>query len=56
MLACLNGWRQLQMDERAVTALEYGLIAGAIVAVIAVTVIGVGQSLATTFQNVAANL
>ena len=44
MLACLNGWLTLRRDERGVTALEYGLIAAAVVAVIAVTIIGMGQS------------
>jgi len=56
MLACLSGWLPLRMDKRGVTALEYGLIAGAIVVVIAVTVLGMGQSVETTFQNVAAIL
>jgi Flp pilus assembly pilin Flp len=56
MLACLNGWLTLRTDERGVTALEYGLIAAAVVAVIAVTVIGMGQSVESTFQSVAVSL
>ena len=56
MLACLNGWLRLRLDERGVTALEYGLIGAAVVAVIAVTIFGMGQSIETTFQTVASTL
>jgi len=34
MINYLMAWRQLRADRRAVTALEYGLIAGVIVATI----------------------
>ncbi|HUB13562.1 MAG TPA: Flp family type IVb pilin [Acetobacteraceae bacterium] len=56
MRAWLDGCLWLRADRRGVTALEYGLIGAAVVAVIAVTLIGIGQSAAVTFQNVASNL
>ncbi|MBW0450148.1 Flp family type IVb pilin [bacterium M00.F.Ca.ET.228.01.1.1] len=40
-------------DNRGVTALEYGLIAGLIVVVIGSTVQGLGTQLNTAFQTVA---
>ncbi|CAB3723278.1 Flp family type IVb pilin [Paraburkholderia phenoliruptrix] len=43
-------------DNRGVTALEYGLIAGLIVVVIGSTVQGLGTQLNTAFQTVAALL
>ncbi|MFM0156009.1 Flp family type IVb pilin [Paraburkholderia sediminicola] len=39
-------------DNRAVTALEYGLIAGLIVVVIGATVQGLGQQLNAAFVSV----
>ena len=56
MLEFLKIWLELKYDRRAVTALEYGLIAGAIAAVIAVTVVGMGQSIETKFQSIASQL
>jgi len=56
MIEYLRTWLELRVDRRAVTALEYGLIAGAIAAVIAATVVTMGQSIETTFQTVAAEL
>jgi len=51
------GWRELLRDERGVTALEYGLIAAAIMAVIVTTVISFGNSIEVDlYQNVAAKL
>ena len=35
MINYMKTWLELRMDRRAVTALEYGLIAGAIVATVA---------------------
>ena len=35
MISYLKTWLELKTDRRAVTALEYGLIAGAIVATVA---------------------
>jgi len=45
-------WLQLKTDRRAVTALEYGLIAGVIVAVIMLGFTGLANSLSTKFVNV----
>ena len=56
MAGSLSGWLQLCADRRGVTALEYGLIGAAVVAVIAVTLVSMGQSIETTFQSVAAAL
>ena len=43
-------------DNRAVTALEYGLIAGLIVVVIGTTVQGLGVQLNSAFASIAALL
>ena len=40
-------------DETGVTAIEYGLIAGLVVAGILASVTTIGQGLTTVFQNVA---
>lgn len=40
-------------DETGATAIEYGLIAGLIAAIIVVAVTNVGTSLNTIFQNLA---
>lgn len=56
MIEYLHSWLILGADRRAVTALEYGLIAGAVVVVIAVTLIAMGQSVEATFQSVAGSL
>jgi len=56
MLEFVKLWPELKYDRRAVTALEYGLIAGAIAAVIAATVVGLGQSIETKFQDIASSL
>ena len=46
----------LLLDEKGVTAIEYGLIAG-LIAVAAVTVMGtIGTNLNTVFSTVASNL
>jgi pilus assembly protein Flp/PilA len=45
-------WLQLKVDRRAVTALEYGLIAGVIVAVITLGFTSLANSLSTKFVNV----
>jgi pilus assembly protein Flp/PilA len=49
-------WLQLKTDRRAVTALEYGLIAGVIVAVIMLGFAGLANSLSTKFVNVGKSL
>ena len=56
MLEYLITWTQLKTDRRAVTALEYGLIAGLIAVVIITGVSLVGTNLSNTFSTVAASL
>jgi pilus assembly protein Flp/PilA len=56
MVKFINNLRALISDERGVTAMEYGLIAGLVAIVIIGSVTTVGTSLSTTFTNVAAAL
>ncbi len=49
-------WLALKTDARAVTALEYGMIAALIAAVIIGTVATLGTQLETAFTNVSAGL
>jgi Flp pilus assembly pilin Flp len=57
MVRWRSGWLRLSVDKRGVTALEYGLIAAAITAVIVTTVISFGNAVEVElYQNVAANL
>ena len=53
MLAYLIIWTQLKTDRRAVTALEYGLIAALIAGVIVTAVALVGTNLTGTFNALA---
>jgi pilus assembly protein Flp/PilA len=46
-------WLQLKTDRRAVTALEYGLIAALIAGVIVTAVTLVGTNLTATFNTLA---
>jgi pilus assembly protein Flp/PilA len=48
----LNNLRALAKDERGVTALEYGLIAGLIAVVIVTSVTALGTKLAGTFTTI----
>jgi pilus assembly protein Flp/PilA len=48
----LHHLTRLLRDERAATAIEYGLIAAGIAVVIIAVVQGVGSSLVTTFTSV----
>ena len=52
MIQFLYTMLQLHGDRRAVTALEYGLIAAAIAAVIAGTVFTLGGNVNTTFSTI----
>jgi pilus assembly protein Flp/PilA len=52
MLAFLNNFKALVKDERGVTALEYGLIAGLIAVVIVTSVTTLGVKLSGTFAAV----
>ena len=49
-------WLELKTDKRAVTALEYGLIAGVLVAVIIAGFGILGNNLSSKFQKVANQL
>ncbi len=44
--------RKFVRDEKGVTALEYGLLAALIAAVIILSVQGLGQTIDTTFQTI----
>ena len=46
-------WRQLHADRRGVTAVEYAVIAGVMVAGVGVAFTTLGTTLATWFQNFA---
>ena len=52
----LNNLSALVKDERGVTALEYGLIAGLIAVVIVTSVSALGTKLAGTFTTIVAAL
>jgi pilus assembly protein Flp/PilA len=52
MRTFLNNLRVLANDERGVTALEYGLIAGLIAVVIVGSVTALGKQMATTFSTI----
>ena len=53
MYEFLKTWIELKTDRRAVTALEYGLIAGLVAVVIVTAVSSLGTNLSTTFSNIA---
>lgn len=52
MLTLLNNFRALIKDERGVTALEYGLIAGLVAVVIVTSVTTLGTQLKATFTTI----
>ena len=54
MRTFLNNLRALAKDERGVTALEYGLIAGLVAVVIITSVTTLGTNLKSTFTTIAA--
>jgi Flp pilus assembly pilin Flp len=56
MLDYLKVWLALWLDRRAVTALEYGLIAGIIVAVITLGFTSLANSLSTKFAGIGRSL
>jgi pilus assembly protein Flp/PilA len=56
MSTFLTNLRALANDERGVTALEYGLIAGLVAVVIVTSVTALGTKLNTTFTAIAAAL
>jgi pilus assembly protein Flp/PilA len=56
MFTFLNNVSALVKDERGVTALEYGLIAGLVAVVIVTSVTSLGTKLAGTFTTIVAAL
>ena len=56
MFEYIKAWVELKTDRRAVTALEYGLIAALIAIVIVAAVTAVGDDLKTTFTTVGTKL
>lgn len=56
MRTLLNNIRALAKDDRGVTALEYGLIAGLVAVVIVTSVTALGTTLTNTFTTIAAAL
>jgi pilus assembly protein Flp/PilA len=53
MLDFIRMWLALRSDKRAVTAMEYGLIAALIAVVIITAVTSIGTNLAAKFQTIA---
>jgi len=56
MFEYITTWAQFYNDRRAVTALEYGLIAALIAGVIVTAVALVGTNLTGTFTSLAGNV
>jgi pilus assembly protein Flp/PilA len=56
MIEYAKTWLELKLDRRAVTALEYGLIAGIIVATIAVGFGTLATSMSTKFTTIGGSL
>jgi Flp pilus assembly pilin Flp len=56
MIEYLKTWLELKADRRAVTALEYGLIAGVIVATVAVGFGVLANDLSNKFNSIGAGL
>lgn len=52
MLTFFNNFSALIKDERGVTALEYGLIAGLVAVVIVGSVTALGTKLSSTFATI----
>jgi len=52
MLCFFNSFRMVMSDRRGVTALEYGLIAAVMGALIVAAVTTLGGSLATAFSDI----
>jgi len=52
MIEYVKAWLELKTDTRAVTALEYGLIAALIAAVIVTAVSQLGTSLSSKFTTI----
>ena len=56
MIEFIKTWLELKVDRRAVTALEYGLIAALIAVVIIGALTTLGTKLTTTFTTISGKL
>jgi pilus assembly protein Flp/PilA len=56
MIEYLKTWLELKTDRRAVTMLEYGLIAALIAAVCVTAVSSLGTHISSTFNTVAGSI
>ncbi len=56
MVLYMSSWLHLKMDRRAVTSLEYGLIAGVIVGAIFVGFETMANHLSTKFSGIGTSL
>jgi len=56
MLDFIRSWVELKFDRRAVTALEYGLIAALIVGTIAVAFNILGSNLSNKYSSIGSSL
>ena len=56
MVDFVECWRSFKIDRRAVTALEYGLIAGVIVAVITIGFTSLADALSSQFTTIGDSL
>jgi pilus assembly protein Flp/PilA len=56
MVNKLKAWKKLHIDERAVTAMEYGLIAALVAVVIITAVTTMGTNLKTVFTTINSSL
>lgn len=56
MKTCVNTWLAIRAEKRAVTALEYGLLAGVIVATVVVGFNVLGTSLQVLFSAIGNSL
>ena len=56
MIEYLKAWVELKTDKRAVTALEYALIAALIAGVMVTSVTSIGSNLSSKFTTLAGNI
>ncbi len=56
MYEYIKTWVELKTDKRAVTALEYGLIAGVLVVTVLVGFNTLGSNMMTKFNSIATKL
>jgi pilus assembly protein Flp/PilA len=56
MIEYVKTWLELKTDKRAVTALEYGLIAALIAGVIVTAVTALGTNISATFTTIASDI